>query len=303
MKNFLVTIIIPVYNNEQLLKDSLASSINQSYKNLEIIIINDCSQNKKLLISIINQFNDKRVKVIHFDINKGVAASLNYAIKISKGDYICWLSHDDYYHKDKILIQLNYIIQNKIKIIYSNFFLFNDTFIKKINSISLKNNNKNFNKILLKDNINGCTFMIDKIIFEDIGLFQENYKHIQDYDMWVRISQKYQIFHISDYLVYSRVHSNQSSKLFSSDAYNEKELFYLKFINLNSKKLIDFFFNFFYIFSLTYRNYLKLSSLLKKILLKSSFYFKLSIPIIIICYFVGLILSKIKTFWINNINY
>ena len=48
MKNFLVTIIIPVYNNEQLLKDSLASSINQSYKNLEIIIINDCSQNKKL---------------------------------------------------------------------------------------------------------------------------------------------------------------------------------------------------------------------------------------------------------------
>ena len=138
MNNFpLITILIPVYGHENLLKDSLNSSINQSYKNLEILVISDGSKKINTIKNIIEMSKDNRVKLIKNTKNLGVASVLNQGINISKGKFISWLSHDDIMDADKIKIQYEFLKEKKAKIVYSNFILFNNEYKKNIKSINL----------------------------------------------------------------------------------------------------------------------------------------------------------------------
>ena len=97
----LVTVIIPVYKNIIFLKDSLKSVVEQSYKFIEIIIVNDGNSDLKDIKKTIKKYK-KKIKLINIKKNSGVAYALNLGIKQSKGKYISWLSHDDYFHKNKI---------------------------------------------------------------------------------------------------------------------------------------------------------------------------------------------------------
>ncbi len=102
MKNELISIIIPVYNNEKWFERCISSVINQTYKNIEIIIINDCSLDN--VESIIKKYEalDKRIVYLKNDKNIGVGYSRNKGIEISKGNYIYFLDSDDYIEKDTI---------------------------------------------------------------------------------------------------------------------------------------------------------------------------------------------------------
>ena len=121
MKN-LVSIIIPVFKNSYFLNDSLSSAINQTYKNIEIIVVNDGSPEKERIHKIVKKFKKKsNIRLINLRNNKGVGYALNMGIKNSKGTYISWLSHDDYLHnaknqKKKFVSQISYrLIILKIK--------------------------------------------------------------------------------------------------------------------------------------------------------------------------------------------
>ena len=102
-----VSIIIPVYNSSEYLKECINSVINQTYKNLEIIIVNDKSTDNSL--SIINSFSDKRIKVINLKENSGVSVARNKGVEVSTGDYICFIDSDDYWYLDKIKKQVEFI--------------------------------------------------------------------------------------------------------------------------------------------------------------------------------------------------
>ena len=113
----LVTVIIPVYKNIIFLKDSLKSVVEQSYKFIEIIIVNDGNSDLKDIKKTIKKYK-KKIKLINIKKNSGVAYALNLGIKQSKGKYIRWLSHDHYFHKNKIKDQVNILQTQKKK----NFF-------------------------------------------------------------------------------------------------------------------------------------------------------------------------------------
>ena len=102
-----VSIIVPVYNCEKYIKECINSVINQTYKNLEIIIVNDKSTDNSL--SIINSFKDKRIKVINLKENSGVSISRNKGVEVSTGELICFLDSDDYWNKEKIEKQVKFI--------------------------------------------------------------------------------------------------------------------------------------------------------------------------------------------------
>ena len=104
-KNPLISVIVPVYNTERFLKECLDSVIYQTYKNLEIIIVNDGSKDSSL--SIINEYaqKDNRIKVISRE-NRGVSASRNDGLDIASGEYLCFIDSDDYMALDTLEILL-----------------------------------------------------------------------------------------------------------------------------------------------------------------------------------------------------
>ena len=100
-----ISIIIPVYNGENYLRESIESAINQTYKNIEIIVVNDGSNDDNKTENIALSYGSK-VKYIKKK-NGGVASALNLGIEKMTGDYFSWLSHDDLYTPNKIKNQVD----------------------------------------------------------------------------------------------------------------------------------------------------------------------------------------------------
>ncbi|MDR2456991.1 MAG: glycosyltransferase family 2 protein, partial [Clostridiales Family XIII bacterium] len=117
----LITVIVPAYNVEKYLDDCINSIIKQTYKNLEIIIINDCSSDKTG--EIIDDFakKDKRIISVHNEKNIGLANTRSMSIKIAKGDYIFFVDSDDYV-KDNIVEKLFFCLyENNCDISFCTF--------------------------------------------------------------------------------------------------------------------------------------------------------------------------------------
>ena len=276
----LISIIIPVYKNIFYLKESLKSAINQTYKYTEIIVVSDGNDKKDLkkIKNIIKSFK-KKIKLLIIKENCGVSNALNVGIKKSKGDYIAWLSHDDLFLKDKLKKQISMMVNMNYSICSCDFYSLKLNKIYK-KSLSL-NYYSNFKKSLfLFDKLHGCSLLIKKNCFANVGYFNCNLKHVQDYDMWLRLANIYNICHVSEPLFISRIHFAQNSKLFAVDAQVEKELFYTKYLkknqsifnNIGLKKII-----FFYIFNIYRKFYYLNKSFLKIIILtrRNNYFYKI----------------------------
>lgn len=111
-----VSIIIPVYNGEKYVSEAIKSALNQTYKNIEVIVIDDGSEDKTE--TICKSFG-KKIKYFKKK-NGGVSSALNLAIKKMRGDYFSWLSHDDLYYPEKIERQIKFLFKRRIfkKIIF-----------------------------------------------------------------------------------------------------------------------------------------------------------------------------------------
>ena len=108
------SIIIPVFNSESFIKETISSLVNQNYKNIEIIIINDCStDNSSKIINRIKKINQKfEFKIINNKRNMGVAFSRNIGLNYAMGDYIIFLDSDDYLEKNSLSYISKKIISN-----------------------------------------------------------------------------------------------------------------------------------------------------------------------------------------------
>src|SRR5690606_38526720 len=133
-----------------------------------------------------------KIKYFHKK-NGGVSSALNFGIKHMKGEYFSWLSHDDLYDKNKIQFQINLLkkMPSKDYIIYSNSLIINSKGIKvsKHNSgikKDLSDGNYMFKQLLSGKNLNGCSLLIPRKVFAEVGMFNEEFKYIQDWDMWIR---------------------------------------------------------------------------------------------------------------------
>jgi glycosyltransferase involved in cell wall biosynthesis len=245
MAKNLVSIIIPVFKNVNLLRDSLSSVINQTYDNIEIIVIDDGSNEYNKILIICKQFK-KKVKIIRFKHNKGVSSALNKGISISKGKYINWLSHDDLFYPTKIEEQIKSLKGNINKISATNFIIWDYEKNLYTNSKLKKKDFVNFkDKILINDIYNFCTFLIPKVLFRK-NLFNEKLKYVQDYDMMLKLSKKAHFSFLNKNLFISRKHSQQGSinKKIEWDA--EKNRFYASNVTsyiqlLKKKSIIDIF--------------------------------------------------------------
>ena len=209
----LVSIIIPVFNGENYIKKAIDSALDQTYDNIEIIVVNDGSTDKTE--QIVKSYGN-RVKYFRKE-NHGVASAINYGIKQMNGEYFSWLSHDDKYINNKVEKQVNRLIQlkNKKTILFSNFELIDNkdcfisrTFFEKKSKLELIN--KGIYPVL-SGMVNGNSILIHRDIFDDVGLFNESVKTSSDYEMWFKIFKKYEHVFMEDALVCYRIHKDQDT--------------------------------------------------------------------------------------------
>ena len=168
-----VSIIIPVYNGANFLSEAIQSALNQTYRNFEVIVINDGSRDQDATEKIARSFGRK---IRYFQKpNGGVASALNFGIKKMRGEYFSWLSHDDLYFPEKLQKEVNFIQKCSSKIlVYSNFEIIDQSGrhiafsrLKPIRWADMAG------ALIREQFIHGCTLLIPKIVFSKIGLFNE----------------------------------------------------------------------------------------------------------------------------------
>jgi hypothetical protein len=232
-KQPLVSIIIPVYNGSDYLGEAINSALAQTYKNIEIIVINDGSNDGGKTEKVAKSFGD-RIRYISKE-NGGVASALNAGIKASRGEYISWLSHDDMYDTNKIEVQINFLVNKG----YQNVVIFSDYEIIDDKSVHIRTQSidpkflKSIYLTILSTSINGCSMLIPRDCFMIAGNFNETLKTVQDNEMWLRIASKNIKFeYLPVSLIKSRVHPNQTSVKISDFHQKEKDVFYLWAIDI-----------------------------------------------------------------------
>jgi glycosyltransferase involved in cell wall biosynthesis len=238
----LVSIIIPVYNGEDYMKEAIDSALSQSYKNLEVIVVDDGSSDNTENIAL--SYGSK-IRYIR-KANGGVASALNQGIKSMRGKYFSWLSHDDTYHYKKIEESVKQVKQEDLNtIIITDWTIINSS-SKTVKRCRLDDRleltPRSFLAFDRKTWLNACAMLIPKELFDKVGLFDEKLRTTQDYDMHNRLIEcgaKYKIIHKS--LFFSRQHSKQGSLIEKDVLSNSDSIHKLIVSELSSNDIKKYF--------------------------------------------------------------
>lgn len=201
--SFLVTIIMPAYNAEKLISDSIESVLSQTYTNFELIVIDDCSKDQT--VKVVESFilKDSRIKLVKNIKNKGVAETRNAGLDQAKGNVIAFLDSDDRWVENKLEKQLAILYKNPdIDIVYSAYYRFNNAGIKNIVKVP---NYLDKNKLLKGNPIGNLTAIYN--FKKHANIRQKKIGH-EDYLFWLEIfnsSDKGQGIGIQEPLAYYRV--------------------------------------------------------------------------------------------------
>ena len=183
----LVSIITPSYNSSKFIKDCVASVFSQTYKNWEMIIVDDCSKdNSKEIISELST-KDKRIKPIFLEKNVGAAEARNAAIRKSKGKYVAFLDSDDLWNPKKLEKQLSFMCENDIAFSYTNYQFMSENGAN-LSNIILAPKKMTYDSYL-KNTIIGClTVIVDR---EKSGEFEmPNIRSSHDMALWLLIMKR-----------------------------------------------------------------------------------------------------------------
>ena len=205
-----VSIIVPVYNGSNYLREAIDSALAQTYQNIEIIVVNDGSNDRGATERIAKSYGSQ-VKYFKKE-NGGVATALNLGIEKMTGDFFSWLSHDDMYYADKVEKQVTFLqgLNEKKVVLYSDYSVLRDGLITPV----ILNHEMLLRKpkySLLRGSVNGITILIPKSILNEVGKFSTELKCTQDYDYWRKIQKKYEFIHMPDVLSITRLHSGQDT--------------------------------------------------------------------------------------------
>ncbi len=197
-----VSVIIPTHNRAEFLCSAIISVLNQTFQDFEIIVVDDASMDNTH--EVVSSFNDKRIKYMRHEINKGASAARNTGIKNSSSDYIAFLDDDDEWLAEKLEMQISLLEKTppKVGVVYTGYVIVDRASGQIIyQRISTKKGDI-FNEMLI-ENVIGATpsVLLRKECFNKVGLFDENLSTFEDWDMWIRISKEFHFECIKEVLV------------------------------------------------------------------------------------------------------
>lgn len=209
MNNELVSVVIPAFNAEQHIKECIDSVLNQTYKNLEIIIIDDGSTDNT--IDVITAYKDEKIKLFK-QKNSGSAVARNYAIKQASGIWIAFIDSDDIWLPEKLQKQLENCSDHVWS--HTDMFFYGDIYPEhtKTSDLTPKHSGLILKSLLIENSIGTSSVVINRKIFDELGGFNTDYRALQDWDFWLRVAEKYQVCYLDEPMVYYRVHSSSVSR-------------------------------------------------------------------------------------------
>lgn len=196
-----VSVIIPMHNSSKYIEECIGSVLNQSYKNFEVIVVDDNSADNS--VSIVENMNNDRIKIIKLDQNVGAATARNTGINAATGKLICFLDSDDYWAFDKLEKQVELIEQNNYEFIYSDY-----AYLKngKVQHIAHVPESINYNQALKNTTIFTSTVMFNMELLSKDDIYMPSVQKGQDTLTWWKILKKGIIAHgINEVLAYYRV--------------------------------------------------------------------------------------------------
>ncbi|MCK9615400.1 MAG: glycosyltransferase family 2 protein [Candidatus Omnitrophica bacterium] len=214
MQHPFFSVIIPTYNRKQFLKIALASILAQTFNDYEVIVIDDgSSDGTREMLEGRGAWNPpsprlqrtgvgrgEKIKYIYQE-NKGPAAARNLGIKNAKGKFICFLDTDDRFREDKLKVTYDYIKNHpQYKIFHTE-----EIWYRKGSLLTQKIYHKKPTGWVFENAVRMCsisisTAAIEKNIFNEVGLFDESMPACEDYDFWLRVTNKYKVLLIPYYL-------------------------------------------------------------------------------------------------------
>jgi teichuronic acid biosynthesis glycosyltransferase TuaG len=241
----LVSIILPYYKKKDFILLTIQSILKQTYKNFEVIIVNDDQSNESKDILENIKKKDTRISIINNENNFGAGLSRNEAIKIAKGKYLAFCDADDLWEMNKLENQLNFMKKKNINFSFTSYNIINDLG-------NIIGNRKAYEEITFKQLLRSCdiglsTVIVEKKTINDLNINFPNIKTKEDYVVWLYLSKNgVRIMGLQENLTsWRKLSDSLSSSIFQKilDGYRVyrvylklnivKSLFYLFLLSVN----------------------------------------------------------------------
>lgn len=202
----LISIVIITYKRPvAVLQRAINSAVSQDYGNIEIIVVNDCpedTEGSKAIEDLVKSYRDERIVLKHHKVNSGANAARNTGLHMAKGAYVSFLDDDDEWYSDKLSKQHIAISQdNKYGIAYSGFMRVSEKENTPCYPIKISEKDICIEKILENNFVGPTSFaLIRTEAIKEVGGFDENIKVCQEYELWIRILEKYDAVCVNELL-------------------------------------------------------------------------------------------------------
>jgi glycosyltransferase involved in cell wall biosynthesis len=207
-----ISVVIPAYNAMHYLPETLDNLLKQTYDDFEVIIVNDGSTDS--IEQWFSQLQDRRVKLISQE-NQGLSGARNTGITNAKGEYLAFLDADDLWEPTKLEKQIRILEDNpEVGLVYTWVEYVNDNGQSTGRVLKHQAEGNVWEKLIECNLIEcGSVAMVRRNCFDDVGIFDRNLgSFVEDWDMWLRIAERFHFKVLKEVLVYYRQHSNGTSK-------------------------------------------------------------------------------------------
>lgn len=231
MSSELVSICIPAYNNEKVIERTLKALVNQTYQNIEIIVVDDCSRDRTC--DVVNSLNDDRIKLFQNENNLGMSGNWNMCVSKANGEFVKLICADDILEPDSIEKEVKCISENQnIVMTINDSKMINDSdeevgTFPRYHKKGIINGKTLAQKSLIVSNYFGMpsAVLMRKSVFDKVGGFDYAYHYILDFDLWIRIALEGDVYVMPEKLNHFRLRSDSNTgNVFTKDGkryYNE----------------------------------------------------------------------------------
>lgn len=211
-----ISVIIPTHNRCEMLDKALQSVLDQTFENLEVIVIDDASSDTTL--ETVKHFDDDRIRYVRHDENKGGSASRNTGIENARGEYVAFLDDDDVWLPAKLELQMSKFHERlDVDVVSSGFFVRDAEKDRIIGSASAKIPRDTYNALLRRNMIGTpSTVIIRREALGDSCRFDPELPSRQDWDMWLQLAKNSTFDSIEEPLVVYNLHGNRMSTDYDS---------------------------------------------------------------------------------------
>jgi len=213
----LVSVVLPTYNGVRYLRDSIESCLNQTHRNLELLVVDDGSTAD--VRGVVSRFADARLRYLRHDRNQGIAAGLNTGFRNSRGEYLTWTSDDNRYAGDAIETLLRFLRKYpEVSFVYADCLLVDD----RGNPFGPGILRMKPARELAVANCIGACFLYRRSVYEAIGAYDAEAFLVEDYDYWIRVSARFRMQRLARPLYYYRYHPDSLTGRYPEQEVNEK---------------------------------------------------------------------------------